>query len=176
MRAGLRAHPFAQAAMSGSVPNARVATARRHSVWSVMAENRAQALLCLGAMSFSVAVWGRLELPAKSFAAWRRARVDAARYDDWTGDFAAPFPHKPTTVTKHLAHHKQDDALTYRVKDATWSVRGVLDEDTYRDECAEIASTFRAAAEHEGRGELVFFGMGMEIVRRRGRRRQVLIS
>lgn len=113
-------------------------------------------------MSFSVALWGRLELPEKSLPAWRSARVDAARYEDWTGDFAAPFPRAATTVAKHLARWA-DDSLAYRMKGATVTVRGILDEDTYRDACAEVATAFRAAAEHGGKGELVFFGLGEDI-------------
>ena len=42
-------------------------------------------------------------------------------------------------------------------------IRGVLDEDTYRSDSAEIAAVFRASARHGGRGELVFLGMGAEI-------------
>jgi len=112
-------------------------------------------------MGFSVAVWGRVDLPAEGFASWRGARVDAT-HDDWTGDFAAPFP-RATIVTKHLARWAKDSALAYRVRGATLTVRGILDEDTYQCECAEIAATFRAAAEHGGKGELVFVGLGADI-------------
>jgi len=114
-------------------------------------------------MGFSVAVWGRAHLPPEGMAAWRRSRVDAASFDDWTGDFGPPFPRGPTTVGKHLARWKKDDALEYKMTKSEVSLRGILDEDTYRDACAELAAAFRAAAPHGGRGELVFFGIGEDV-------------
>ncbi len=110
-------------------------------------------------MGFSVAVWGKLDLRAKDLTAWRRARVDAARWSDWTGDFAAPFRREPTTVAAHLARYADDDAVEVRVKKTSVTWRGLLDEDTYRSDCAE----FRAAAEHGGKGELIFAGVGEDI-------------
>ncbi len=114
-------------------------------------------------MSFDVAMWGKLALPTKAQAAWREAALDPARYDDWAGDFAPPFRRVAATVAKHLARFAKGDRLTYETKRTTVAVRGLLDEDTFGSECVEIATAFRAAANHGGAGELVFVGLGADI-------------
>src|SRR5579859_3787031 len=109
-------------------------------------------------MSFSVAIFGRCELPREAAERWKRAPLSAAEHDDWVDDFEDTSDVSPN-VASFLARWSEvqpPSFLVHELRSTALEVRGVLDEDTYRLACTDIATAFRATAKLGGHGELAF--------------------
>ncbi|MBS1152942.1 MAG: hypothetical protein H6Q89_4640 [Myxococcaceae bacterium] len=112
-------------------------------------------------MGWDAVVFGELKVPAANAESWLTTEVAPSDFKGWPDFFDADF--KPRTPEVLLEELKESALEPHEFLDLTLApggltVRGMMAKDPLLDARMPLAVLWRSAAQHGGRGELIFFG------------------